>query len=149
MRKFLRRSATAAVTGAAIMYFFDPENGRRRRALLRDKTEATFRSTGRDVSRRTRYAAGKVEGVKHAVRPSQPKDHTDETLKHKIQSEVLRHFPAHTVNVNVEYGVAVLRGELQRPEQINALCDAVSRLDGIVEVRSFLHLPNTAPTNRY
>jgi len=47
--------------GAALMYFFDPEGGGRRRALVRDKavklnrqTRETLEGTAKDLSNRTK-----------------------------------------------------------------------------------------------
>jgi osmotically-inducible protein OsmY len=149
MRSFVKTLAVGAAAGAAVSYFYDPENGRRRRAVASDRFGAMMRKTGREAERKRRYYAGKTEGIKHAVTPSGGRDEfpNDATLQHKIESEVLRNFPKGSVNVNVEEGVAVLRGQLPQPDEINALVDAVRSVEGIVDVRSLLHLPGTpAPT---
>jgi hypothetical protein len=147
MRKVTKLASLLAV-GAAIEYFFDPQNGRRRRAVARDRWGAAMRRTGQEATRKTRYYAGKREGIKHAFTSSERDEFpNDVTLQHKIESEVLRNFPKGGVNVNVEEGIAVLRGTLDRPEQINELIEAVRGVDGVVDVRSLLHLPGTpAPT---
>ena len=46
-----------AVAGAVIAFFFDPQNGRRRRHMARDRTAAFFR---RPAKRATRVARGKA-----------------------------------------------------------------------------------------
>lgn len=144
--RFLKKAGPTLAIGAAIMYFFDPENGRRRRAVFRDRSAALVRDKEREIGRRTRYVAGKAQGVKHAIGRSdgQSEPANDPTIQHKIESEVLRYYPKGAINVNVEEGVAVLRGQLRRPEQINALIDDVARVDGVTQVRSLLHLEGTA-----
>jgi hypothetical protein len=42
----------------------------------------------------------------------------------------LRDFPKGKINVNVEHGVAVLRGELDGPDQIQKLVFQVAELEG-------------------
>jgi hypothetical protein len=141
----LRRGAPLFALGAAVMYFTDPVDGRRRRAVTRDRMAAWFRSTARDAERKRRYVEGRTQGVAHKVRPTPPRESmNDATLQQKIQSEVLRDYPTSGVSVNVENGVVVLRGQLDRPEDINRLETDIRRIAGVVDVRSLLHLPNTA-----
>jgi osmotically-inducible protein OsmY len=52
-------------------------------------------------------------------------------------------FPKGKVNVNVENGRVVLRGELDRPEQIKALEAAVAAVPGVREVENLTHLPGS------
>ena len=51
--------------------------------------------------------------------------------------------PKGRININAEGGVIVLRGELERPEQINAVEAAVRRVAGVRDVENLLHLPGT------
>lgn len=76
----------------------------------------------------------------------QPKAYDDATLAQKVQSEVFRpeDAPKGSVDVNVVEGVVQLRGEVQRPELIEELVGRVRRVQGVKDVESFLHLPNTA-----
>jgi osmotically-inducible protein OsmY len=86
---------------------------------------------------------GKAQGLKHELHGEEPKPwQNDATLKHKIESEVLRNYDG-KINVNVEYGVAVLRGELQQPEQIRGLEEDVARVPGVKGVENLLHLPKS------
>jgi hypothetical protein len=45
-------------------------------------------------------------------------------------------------------GVAELRGQLRRPEDIDDLVRKVERVPGVERVRSFLHLPGTPAPNK-
>ena len=67
----------------------------------------------------------------------------DATLAQRVQSELFRDpdFPKERITINAEAGVIVLRGELDRPEQIRAVEDAVSRMAGVRGVRNLLHRP--------
>jgi hypothetical protein len=49
--------------GAAAMYVLDPEGGRRRRALARDKAVSLANKTGRIVGGRSRDLANHAKGI--------------------------------------------------------------------------------------
>lgn len=69
-------------------------------------------------------------------------DPEDATLRDRVMSEVLgdERFKGH-VNVAAEYGRIVLHGELERPELVEELVEAVRRVDGVRGVESRLHTP--------
>jgi osmotically-inducible protein OsmY len=133
-------------TGIGLAYFLDPQSGRRRRHKLRDRTLGTLR---RGFRRTARAGRGTVIGAEALAQKAahireEPKpDMTDETLAAKIMSEVFRdpELPKGDVNVNVEGGVAVLRGQLERPELIEDLVRRVRKVNGVRDVESHLHLP--------
>jgi hypothetical protein len=54
--------------GAALMYVLDPERGRRRRALARDKAVSFAKDTGRAVARTSRDLGNRAKGVAAEVR---------------------------------------------------------------------------------
>lgn len=143
MRRRLRRLfvPAAAAVGAAIMYLFDPREGKRRRAVTRDQTAGAIRRLRRRAEKRKRYIEGKAHGVVHGLHGEEPKPLDDATVKHKIESEILRHFDGPRINVNVDEGVAVLRGELKHPEDIRKLERDVEKLPGVVAVRNLVHTP--------
>ncbi len=143
MMRTLFRYGTVAGFAALVAYLFDPQSGRRRRALLRDKAGAFVRNAERTAEQKQRHLTNKTEGLKHEVfGASDGEVPNDETIADKIRSEVLRHYDASRVNVNVENGVAVLRGELNRPDEIRALVGDVERVPGVRDVRSLLHTPS-------
>jgi len=49
--------------GAAVMYVLDPQGGRRRRALARDKAVSLANKTSKVVSARSRDLANRAKGV--------------------------------------------------------------------------------------
>lgn len=147
------RIALAAMAGAAMMYFLDPNHGRRRRAMARDRSMASIRRGTRNVERLQRHAASDAAGfaqrVTHHQRGELPAPN-DVTLTHKVESVLFRDpdVPKGRININVQDGVVVLRGQLDHPEQIKALESATRDIPGVRAVENLLHLPHTPAPNK-
>jgi osmotically-inducible protein OsmY len=144
--------ALGALLGAAIAYLFDPQSGRRRRALLRDKSAAYVRKGGRQTARAGRAVASEAYGVSQKAQhlKEEPREYDDVTLAQKVQSEIFRDadVPKGQINVNAEDGIVVLRGEVERPELMETLVEKTRKVQGVREVQNLMHLPGTpAPTN--
>jgi len=118
------RFAFAGAIGAALAYFFDPDNGRKRRK------EAIKR-----IAKRFRQA-----GLKTGQEKPQP---DDVTLARKVESEIFRgaDVPKGQINVNVEDGVVYLRGELEQPDLIEDLGAQARKVQGVRAVENLLHVP--------
>ena len=125
--------------GWAAAYFGDPRNGARRRAVAKDKAHAYSRRLVRHGERGVRGAKGRVQRVKH-LRETR-KEYDDATLADKVKSEVFRpaNAPKGDVNVNVANGVVELRGQVDDPELIDELVRSVRKVQGVQDVRSYLH----------
>jgi len=104
--------------GAALMYFFDPDRGRRRRALIRDKVEAAGNTLsdkadklGRDISNR---ASGMVAEAKSILRHE---DVSDDVLVDRVRSRLGR-MPVDmgVLDVSAENGVVTLKGRILESE---------------------------------
>jgi len=54
---------TGVTVGAGLMYLLDPERGRRRRALLRDKCVSLSSQTGDALGRTARHLGNRAQGV--------------------------------------------------------------------------------------
>jgi hyperosmotically inducible protein len=133
------RLATAFAAGAAIMYYFDPEGGRRRRALARDKGVGAGQDVGEFARTRAKRAADRVEGAVARTRARvrhEPVD--DERLRERIRSQLGRlvEHPG-AVNVQVTDGHVVLGGNASRDE-IDALGDVVAATPGVEGVANRL-----------
>ena len=144
--------AIGTALGALLAYFFDPQNGRRRRNELVDRTGGRLRAGKRQAVRTGRHVAAEAYGVKQKVThlKEEPKDYDDATLADKVQSEVFRdpNLPKGDVNVNVQHGVVQLRGEVERSELIDELVEQTRKVQGVRDVENLLHLPGTeAPTH--
>jgi osmotically-inducible protein OsmY len=141
--RFLR----SAAIGAALTYFFDPQNGARRRNEARDRFLALFRRGGRKAARAGRGVAAEAYGIKQKATHlrEEPKTFDDQTLKAKVESEVFRpaDAPKGDVNVNVERGVVYLRGQVDRSDLVEELERKVRSVQGVRDVENLLHLPGS------
>ena len=135
------------VTGAILAFLFDPELGKRRRAQLVGRTGGVTRKArrrARALGRKLRSdARGWQERIAHSDGGSGGLD--DATLAQRVRSEVFRDrdVPKGQVSLNAENGVVVLRGQLDRPEEITDVEERVARVEGVSGVRNLLHLAGT------
>jgi osmotically-inducible protein OsmY len=147
----------AALVGAtcgalAEFFFLDRRNAARRRHLIRDRTRAAMRRRAHASVRRAKYLEGVAEGIAHRASQVAPgrrarRERPDDiTLAQRVESTAFRraHVPKDSVSVNAENGVVFLRGQLERPEDIEALARAVAAVEGVREVRNLLHTPTAA-----
>ena len=137
--------AFGGALGALLTYFFDPQSGARRRHVALDRTAGFLRSRGRDAVRAGRGVAAEAYGVSQKMQhlKEEPKDYDDATLAAKIQSQVFRgpDIPKGKLNVNVQNGVAQLRGEVPRADLIDELVAETRKVQGVRDVENLLHLP--------
>jgi osmotically-inducible protein OsmY len=138
----MRKLLTLAGVSAALTYFFDPDSGKRRRAVARDRVLAFFRQQGRQVGR---TAQGLVQKAKHARTDDKLADPNDATLARKVETEIFRDpdVPKGRIDVNAEDGVVILRGEVERPELIKDLEDKTRSVQGVKGVENLLHTPGS------
>lgn len=115
-----------AALGAALAYFFDPQNGRARR---KDTVNRIVRLSQRQRGRLTARA--------------QP---DDVTLARQVESEIFgdADVPKGQINVNAEEGRVVLRGEVESAEMIDELVSKARKVQGVQEVENLLHTPGQA-----
>ncbi|MBA2384360.1 MAG: BON domain-containing protein [Actinobacteria bacterium] len=141
----MRRFGLGAMLGGVLAWFLDPSNGRRRRAVTRDRALAAVRRTGRRTERLGRHVASDAYGVKQKVTHLQeePREYDDATLKSKVETELFRpaDVPKGQIDVNAQNGVIQLRGEVDSPELIDELVERARKIQGVKEVESLLHLP--------
>jgi osmotically-inducible protein OsmY len=136
----------AGAIGLAAGYFLDPDSGKRRRHIARDRAVSVIRRgsdrTRREAEYRTQQAEGKVEAAKSKATPEKPAPN-DQALAERVKSEVFQpaDAPKGSVNVNVEDGVVYLRGEVKRPEEIRKLVEEAGAVDGVRGVENLLHTP--------
>ena len=137
--------AFGTALGALLAYFFDPQNGKRRRKMLVDRTGGFVRSGRQRAEQSGRAVAAEAYGVSQKVqhREEEPKDFDDATLKDKVQTELFRDVdvPKGEINVNVQNGVVQLRGEVERPELIDDLVAQARKVQGVRDVENLLHTP--------
>ena len=134
--------ALAGAIGAALAYFFDPDNGRRRRKIAADKAGKLVRKTGQQAQGVAAQAQGLKEKATHLSEQEKPQP-DDVTLARKVESEIFRDadVPKGQINVNVEDGVVYLRGELEQPDLIADLEAQARKVQGVLGVENLLHAP--------
>jgi osmotically-inducible protein OsmY len=134
--------ALAGAIGAALAYFFDPDNGRRRRKIAADKAGKLVRKTGQQAQGAAAQAQGLKEKASHRSEQEKPQP-DDVTLARKVESEIFRDadVPKGQINVNVEDGVVYLRGELEQPDLIDDLEAQARKVQGVLGVENLLHAP--------
>jgi osmotically-inducible protein OsmY len=139
----------AAAGGAALAYYLDSQQGRRRRHVTRDKALSLAKhgtKRGRKlVHHVSADARGYVERAKHARGGADELD--DATLVDKVESIVFRNsdVPKGRININAENGVVFLRGEVDRPELVEALEARVRKVRGVRGVENLLRTPAEPP----
>jgi osmotically-inducible protein OsmY len=138
----MRRFQFVAI-GAALAYFFDPDNGKRRRKVAIQRLAGASRRHG---GRLASGASSQVRGfkAKAAHRREERKEQPDDiTLAHKVESEIFRdaEVPKGKINVNAENGKVVLRGEVDSLEMIEELVDRARQVQGVQGVENLLHTP--------
>lgn len=134
--------------GAGLMYFLDPDRGRRRRALMRDKSIRWSRktrefagSTPRDMRNR---AQGMGAAVKSWVQPEPPVP--DHVLAERIRSK-LGMFSRHpsAIDVHVTDGTATISGPVLQDE-IDGICGAIAKIPGVKQIFNRLE-PHASPAD--
>ncbi len=143
----------SGLTSGLLVYLMDPERGRRRRHMLRDRSFASVRRIGRSIKALWRGAAAETYGVTHRIvhlvpKPTEMTD--DETLRQRVESQLFRdrHIPKGHLNINAEHGMLILRGELDSPIEIAQLEERVRHLPGVRGVQNLLHPHGTPAPNK-
>jgi osmotically-inducible protein OsmY len=128
--------------GAALMYFFDPDRGARRRALVRDKCESAANKTGTYAEKFSRDLRNRASGVvADAKSLFRKEDVSDDVLVDRVRAK-LGHYSEHTsaIDVSAQNGVVTLRGPILAQEVPHVLSTArlvrgVTDIDNQLEVR--------------
>jgi len=129
--------ALGAATGAAAARFLTPAN--RRKAASAASSAASAAST------QAQHTANSVKGVAHSVAPHRHEPMDDATLADRVRSEIFRdaQAPKDGVSVDVQAGVAYLRGEVPDQEWVERFGTAARKVTGIDSVKNLLHTPGT------
>ena len=131
---------SAAGVGAGLMYLFDPDRGKHRRALLHDKaihlkhiTADATGKMGRNVSHHIRGAF--AEFVSCCIEEGPV---SNDVLEARVRSK-LGHVISHASAVKVEAtdGRIILRGQIPATE-VHPLLDAVINTRGVDTIENYL-----------
>jgi uncharacterized membrane protein len=141
----LRFDITAFSLGGAAMYLFDPDRGRRRRALIRDKLRHSAHRVESAISVTSSDLQNRAEGIRAAVRQLFAKETPDDQiLVARVRSKIGRvvSHPS-ALEVSADNGVVRLRGPILEHEVENLL-ESVSDVAGVSHVRNELEAHRTA-----
>jgi osmotically-inducible protein OsmY len=105
---------------------------------------STASSAASSMQSTATHAAQHAKGAVHAAMPSRTEPLDDVSLARKVESEIFRPVdaPKGDVSVDVQAGVATLRGEVPEP-WISKLGDEAGHVDGVQGVQNLLHTPGT------
>ncbi|HWP45421.1 MAG TPA: SRPBCC family protein [Blastocatellia bacterium] len=121
--------------GAGLMYLFDPERGRRRRARVRDKMAHAINKTGNAIDVTSRDIRNRARGIL-AQAGSLIKEErvSDEVLVQRVRSKMGRIVShPHSIQVTADNGRVTLRGPILERE-VNDLLKCVTSLRGVSSV---------------
>jgi BON domain-containing protein len=150
-RKFLAAAGgCGALAGAILMFVFDPQRGRTRRAKARDQVFGLTRRGGKRLRRTGRKLRSDIGGLgRRVVHRDGVKVFDDVTLAEKVKTVLFSHPEAKgRVSVNVQDGVAVLRGAVDTLDQINDIPHIVADVPGVLGVENLLRIKG-APAPKY
>jgi hypothetical protein len=141
----MRRLLQGVALGGALAYFFDSQSGARRRntdarpdlcLLPASRTQGRSCGSRRDVRGVRRFAEGpaspgRAEGLRRRDAHAQGGDGALPAAD----------VPKGQINVNVENGVVVLRGEVDSWDMVDDLVGRARSVQGVRDVENLLHLP--------
>jgi hypothetical protein len=130
-----RSLLSGVALGAALAMAFDPAQGRRRRALIRDKMVRGTRLTGDALDATARDMGNRVRGIAAATRGKLwMEDVDDQRLLERVRSKLGRVCShPHAIDVEVRDGEVTLRGVVLAHE-VRDLLNAAASIRGVHSV---------------
>lgn len=127
--------------GAGLMYMFDPDRGKRRRALLRNKAEHATRIASEAAGKTQRDVRNHIQGaVAELGSLFRSDDVSDDVLEARVRSKlgrVVSHPSA--IEVKAVDGLIILTGEILAKEE-HPLLDSVITISGVKNIENCLEL---------
>ena len=127
--------------GAAAMYFWDPNRGRVRRAMLQDQAASLARKGEHEARKRTEDLLNRSKGIvakADAGLPIEANAVSDDIVVERVRSHLghlTRH--AHDIQTEVNEGVVTLRGAVA-PDKHRRLVNDVLAVPSVRGVRDLL-----------
>jgi osmotically-inducible protein OsmY len=131
--------------GAALMYLFDPERGKRRRALLRDKAFHVAHSAGEKLDVRSRDAANRLHGLLARTRSLLTRERVPDTVVAERVRSRIGHVVSHpgSIEVTVQNGRVMLSGPALARE-LDPLLSDLARVRGVTGIENKLEVHEEA-----
>jgi osmotically-inducible protein OsmY len=150
--KFFQREADSAIRtgamllgglglGAALMYVLDPERGKRRRGLVRDKAVSAARKAGERLDARSRDLRNRARGVaSHLKAKTRPEEVSDAVVEERVRSEIGRAVSnPGAIEVRGFEGIVTLSGPVLASE-VDDLLSAARGVRGVEEIENRLQV---------
>lgn len=126
--------------GAGLMYLFDPDRGKRRRAMIRDQATVAFHEAGETVEKGMRDLTNRVSGqFMEAVNYFTPEQVSDDALTSRVRTALGRavSYP-HAVEVSVTDGAVLLTGHILQRD-VERLLLTIGRMKSVRTIDNRLH----------
>ncbi len=136
--------AAGALLGAGIMYILDPDGGRRRRALVRDKLvrgRTALADAAEQVEAKAEHVRNVTDGLAHDAQHLLEKEEVDDaTLEARVRSAMGRSVSTPgAIQVTAYSGRVTLTGQILARE-IEDLLATVRGVRGVERVDNFLEV---------
>jgi osmotically-inducible protein OsmY len=154
--KFFQREADSAIRtgamllgglglGAALMYVLDPERGKRRRGIVRDRALSVARKAGDRIDARSRDWRNRARGTAAQFRARKNRSVvSDAVLEERVRSAIGRVLSSPgAVEVSAAGGVVTLSGAVLSRE-LDELLSAVRGVGGVEDVENRLQVYESA-----
>ncbi|MFP5386186.1 MAG: BON domain-containing protein [Bacteriovoracia bacterium] len=131
--------------GSILTYFFDPNSGRHRKALVRDKAIRFQHESARYGSRFWRDMRNRTEGFKaRAVKKTEGEENVDDDkLVQRVRSKFGRDVThSKAIDVSADNGIVTLSGPILTHE-VNHLIKKVRKVEGVKDVVNNLDVHET------
>jgi hypothetical protein len=140
-----RSLLSGVALGAVLALAFDPDRGRRRRALIRDRMRRGTRRTGEALDATARDVRNRARGFAAAARARLRTEEVDDRrLLERVRSKLGRACShPHAVHVDVRDGEVTLRGPALALE-VRDMLDAAASVAGVLSVTNDLE-PHDSP----
>jgi hypothetical protein len=123
--------------GVTAMYLLDPSGGRRRRALIRDRTRRSARRVRGAVGRASRHTANRTRGVAAELARGWKADRpNDEVLAQRVRSAIGR-VVSHPAAIDVTANAGIVR--LEGPILASDVDAVLAKTRGVRGVRAVDH----------
>lgn len=125
--------------GTGLMFLLDPNQGKRRRALLRDKCYWAARKTGEGAGVTARDLRNRTQGIVSEMKSRFSSESVDDAVLHDRLRAKLGRIVSHpkAIEVSVQNGRVVLSGPIVTKE-VPALLACANRVGGVGEVINHL-----------
>ncbi|MEZ5354282.1 MAG: BON domain-containing protein [Bryobacteraceae bacterium] len=134
--------AAAAGAGAMLMYYFDPDRGKARRTVVRDKTTSTVRHGGKVVEGFYADLSNRAHGLKAELdNRLHPKPVDDSKLVARLRSKLGRvSTHPHAIGVACTDGKVILNGHVL-VDEVDRILFSVRLVPGVkaIENRMAMH----------